>query len=512
MSKIGNLLSRTHPEYNKTLPDWLFWEATYLGGKEYIESNLHQYFKEGDEEFKQRRERATRENHSKRIVDKISANIFKEGPLRNSESDRYTEWLKNVDGHGTPINRYMEKLDIWASVFGRVYNVMDKLPLEEGQITGTFRDNLMSDPYMYMVFPQNMLDIAFLEDGSVKWALVKEIYRDDEDPYGSTGDLETRYRLWEIGQYTLYDEHGGMIEQKETGIDCVPIIVHDSEESLSDYTAISLLADIAPIDRSIMNNWSRLDTIVNDQTFSQLIFPIESIAIKELIDNERLREDYFALASNRVLLYSAAAGIDVKPEFISPDASQAEFILSLISRQIKHLYSHIGLGATTGEEVKPESGISKAYDLDALSNLLASKAESLEETEQRVVALFSKWIGEDVEVEINYPDDFDVRTLAEEISMALDLSTLRISETFMKEFEKRIVKKALPKAFSSTVSKIEKEIEEKKYPDPNALDEPVFDFDKGSSTANGKNKVEEKYAKKKGKGTSRTTKKTASAK
>lgn len=504
MSKVEALLTRTHPTYAESTLEWNFWEQSYRGGPKYIKANMFQYYKEGDQEFKDRCKRAYRENHSKSIVDKTVSYVYKDGPTRRTDSELLKKFFKNVDGKGKSMDQFMKMVATWAAVFGRIYIVMDKAEMPEEKRTGTALDNLGQIPYLYILFPQEVPDIAFNKDGSVKWALVKEEVRDDDDPFSSSGDLVDQYRLWEAGKWTLYSDDGTEKDSGSTGQNAVPIIAVDSEESLSAYNGGSLLTDIAPIDRAIMNNWSRLDTIVNDQTFSQLIFPIEGAAMTDMLDNEEMRDQYFTLATNRVLLYSAAAGHQVKPEFISPDASQAEFILSMISRQIKHLYSHIGLGASTGEEVKPESGISKAYDLDELSKLLAAMADNLEEAEDRIVDLFSLWTNQKVEAEINYPDDFDVRTLSEEIAQAQDLATLRISETFMKEIEKRIAQKALPKAFTETQEKIEKEIEAKTFPDEEVADAPVFDFDK-------KNRVEATYDDKKNTGKSRTQKKTAQA-
>ncbi|UYW75859.1 hypothetical protein OFY05_23540 (plasmid) [Pseudocitrobacter faecalis] len=41
--------------------------------------------------------------------------------------------------------------------------------------------------YAYWISPQQLLDVAWDEDGNMLWALIVEIARDDEDPFTSTG-------------------------------------------------------------------------------------------------------------------------------------------------------------------------------------------------------------------------------------------------------------------------------------------------------------------------------------
>ena len=242
-----------------------------------------------------------------------------------------------------------------------------------------------------------------------------------------------------------------------------------------------MIGDIAYLDRAIFNNWSRLDVIVNEQTFSQLMFPIEGLTHPELLEDKKLREKLMTLAVNRVLFYSSEAS--AAPTFISPDASQAEFILTMIERQIRQLYSSMGLNNEVGEETKSESGVAKAFDFDKLNKLLAGKADNLEYAENKMNEFFGAWIEDDgIECMTDYPENFDVRSLSDEIAIANELALMNISETFTKEIEKIVVKKAMPKAEKQLISKIDKEIEEKVIEDPNIdrfdFDEPGKDKDK----------------------------------
>jgi hypothetical protein len=474
MAEGSKLISRRHPSYNPMASRWDFWLASYRGGDDYINEHLFQYFKEGDEEFKARKARAYRENHCRRLCDIINSYLFKEPAKRKTSNALLTKFFNNADGMGGTLAQFMKTASLFSAVLGRVYLVMDKKILPKDEQTGTQADNLKELPYIYMVYPQDVLDLAYDDDGRLLWALLREQSRDDADPWASSGEIETQYRLWERGKWTLLNDSGMVIDAGDTELDDVPIVALDNEND-TPYSGASLIVDVSNLDRAIFNNWSRLDTIVCDQTFSQLIFPIEGLPA-DIVENDELREQFLTLATNRVVLYSAQA--QTPPEFISPDASQVQFVLTMIEKQVKQLYATFGLQGETGEETKAQSGVAKAYDFDKLNKLLASKADNLEKVENKLVELFGQWVNVNgITAEISYPEEFDVKSLADEIAVAQELTLLDISQTFTKEIEKQVVLKALPKAEETTVNAIFKEIDTKVEPDDEAEKKPVFNFD-----------------------------------
>ena len=459
----GKLITRLHPKYSTYKTIWDFLLTSYEGGEKYTANNLFQYIREGDEEFKARSKRAFRENHSRRIIDLIISYLFKAQPTRVMDNQHLIDFYSNVDGQGTPMHQKLKYFSAMASVLGRVYVVMDKRPLPDDERTGTNRDNLKEKPYIYMVLPQNVLDISFNEDGIIQWILIKESIRDDEDPFNSTGDVLDQFRLWTTDGCYVFDEDGKYVAEKsvKTNLNVVPVIPLDGEE-YDEFCGASTISDVAYLDRAIFNNWSRLDVIVNDQTFSQLCFPIEALPSDAIIDDEKLQKQFLVLSTNRILLYAAQAGAG--PSYISPDASQAEFILSMIEIQTKQLYASMGLSSEVSSEVSRSSGVARSYDFDKLNKMLVTKATALEKAENLIVKLFSKWMNISVDdFKVDYPDDFDVKSLSDEILIAQELSLLGVSERFNKEIMKRIAKKALPKIEPEILNEINDEIEAKDY-------------------------------------------------
>lgn len=70
-----------------------------------------------------------------------------------------------------------------------------------------------------------------------------------------------------------------------------------------------------------------------------------------------------------------------------------------------------------------------------------------------------KWQGiTNATFTVDYPDEFDMKSLEKEIEDAVKLKSLQISPTFEAELMKRLAKKALPKIDEETARDIEEEI------------------------------------------------------
>lgn len=457
----NKILTSTHPYYTDMSEEWNFYFESYNGGKKYFKNHLIKYYKEGDISFENRLKRAYRENYCKSIIDIINSYLFKESATRQIKDERLEKYFNNIDGHGKDINQFMKSASIVSSIFGRAYIVTDKTKLPESVITGTAKDDLKANCYSYIVSPLSVKDIAFDEYGKVKWALIEETVRNDDDPFASDLMVEVRYRLWTKTGWFLYDEKGGEIEKGQYNLGYPPITYIDTGEKGTVYCGTSLISDIAYIDKSIFNNCSKLDNIISEQTFSQLIFPIEGLLVQEMLESPELKDKFMRMAVGNILFYSAQA--EAKPEYISPDASQAETILATIKHQIKQIYSIIGLQPTESGSAGSEyaSGTSKQYDFDKLNKLLAGKADSIELAERQLVDIFNAWLKLDVEATINYPDEFDIRSLADEIILGEELMLLNISQTFNKTIQKNIALKALPKEAKETIDTVLKEIKDK---------------------------------------------------
>lgn len=467
--QLNNLVKRRHPEYQGLKPHWDFLEATYKGGREWFKDNIFRYFKEGDGEYDDRVGRAYRFNHTREIVDLVNKYVFR-GANEIVRSDAapvaVKEFWNRATLNGKSISTFMPFLSKKASIFGRVWVVVDNRASEEAMSVADEKKQ-KSRVYSYIVRPQDVLDYAFDDAGELLWILIREVHRDDDDPFASSGDSNYRYRLWNKNEWFLFDNEGtddapkvALASRGEHGLNQVPVFYHDSMGDDEQYSSPSLIGDIAYLDRACANYLSNLDAIIQDQTFSQLAMPAQGLLPGE-DDYEKMKE----AGTKRIFLYDGESG--GAPHFISPDPKQAELIITSIKQIINEIYHSVGVA---GERTKQDnsagidnsSGVAKAFDFERVNALLVSKGASLERAEAKMVELVLAWSGISnfggVEY-VRYPENYDARGLYEEIDIAYRLEQITTPLKVKQHQLKRVIKKLYPLADEATQKELLKSVD-----------------------------------------------------
>lgn len=461
--KLIEFLERRHPTYEDNEVHWKFLEDCYDGGREWFVSNIFKYLREGDEEYADRVERAYRFNHSREIVDLVNKYIFKQDANRNDKdaSPAIKTFWHRAGRNGGTIRELMWYASARSSIFGRSYLVIDSnrpsdlLTVADEKAAGV-------RVYGYIVPPHDMLDISFDDNGGINWALVRENYRDDVDPLGGDGNVKDRFRLWSKDDWQLFEitEKGKkktvtMVASGVTNLGMVPIVPIDHTTTEAIWDSPSLIGDIAYLDRAVANYCSNLDAIIQDQTFSQLTLPGQSVMPGEDTQNTMME-----LGTKRIFVFNGEHG--AKPEYISPDPKQAQVILQVINKIISEIYHTVGMA---GERTKQDnavgidnsSGVAKAYDFERMNALLVTKASALARAENKVIELVCAWMGEKKPKEdlVQYPESFDVRGIYDEFEIATNLALLEAPEEVRREQMRLLVEKIFPRLSKDLRDKIE---------------------------------------------------------
>lgn len=486
--RLGRVISRRHPFYQKKLSHWNFLEACYEGGREWFDANIFRYIKEGDKDYQDRVKRAYRFNHSKEIVNLVNKYIFKAKVIRNEENapEPIVKFWKKATKGGDSIEKLTRQFAKEASVFGRVWIVVDNNKIE-GIVSKEDEEQMGVRSFAYSVKPQNVLDMSFDHEGDLNWILIHETIRDDEDPFESTGVEMSRFRLWTRDSWYLmerlntaspsgYIPSGGVNTNQELaiqvdsgyhGLGFVPVFPHDHNESDEVYFSPSLIDDIAYLDRASANYLSNLDAIIQDQSFSQLAMPAQG-----LLPGEDAYSKLVEMGTKRIFLYDGEHG--GAPSYLSPDPKQAELIVTVISKIVNEIYHTVGMA---GERTKQDnavgidnsSGVAKAYDFERVNALLTSKAFSIKKTEVRILKTVMLWNGvnmEEAEIEklLTYPDTFDIRGIADEFDIAEKLTLVCAPMGMKKEQMKALVDKLFPQIKDDLKQELIKEIDDMKDP------------------------------------------------
>jgi hypothetical protein len=457
--QLAQMIERRHPFYALLTPHWNFLEATYDGGREWFDENLFKFHKEGVVEFEDRQKRAYRPNHTREVVDLVNKYIFKATIARKVDDapDHVKAFWTNATMHRRDVTDFMRLVSQKSSVFGKIWVVMDSIAPAEGATIADQKSGA-ARVYGYIVKPQNALDMAFDATGALEWIMIQESFRDDE-LFGGSGTVQPRYRLWTQNHWALFAEgkrRGSkrryeIVAVGEHNLGAVPVFAVDHVIAEDQYWATGLIDDVAYLDRAVANYLSNLDAIIQDQTFSQLVIPAQAIMPDDEGDAKILE-----MGTKRMFTYDAQAG--VAPQFISPDPRQATLILSVINKIISEIYHTVGMsGERTKEDnsmgIDNSSGVAKAYDFERMNAMLASKAQSLQVAENKMVAFTrlyntdgdptSVFEDEDSKL-VSYPGNFDVRSLYDEFEIASQLALLAAPDKVRQEQMKLLIDKLFP--------------------------------------------------------------------
>jgi len=492
---LRSFFDRRHPAYGDLLSHWLFLEETYRGGRRWFQDNIAKYYKEGETEFTARLNRAYRFNHTREVVELVQKYLFKAKVTRNAAAPQVVaDFWKKATLNGLDIDQLMRMASVSNSISGRCAVVVDNnFPVEmvevvegEGESKPRKRSVSVAEAkernfriYAYVVPAKDVLDYAFDEDGDgeLLWVKLRERVRDDADPLYSSGDMIERVRLWTRDGWQVYEEIVNpntaprgkkepekKVVLKDSGshdLGRVPVILSDHTIGHDPYRVPGLIDDIAYLDRAIANYLSNLDAIIQDQTFSQLAIPAQSI-----MPGEDIYQKVLEMGTKRVFAYDGGAGSTAVPVYLSPDPKQAHVILSVINKIINEIYHTIGLaGERTKEDnavgIDNSSGVAKAYDFERVNSLLLSKAQACERVENEIVDLVLAWAGEAPAKDklVTYPTTFDVMRLVDDLVTAEALAKLGAPSEVRREQMRSFIDKLFPQLKKELRDKIEKDIE-----------------------------------------------------
>lgn len=493
--KLTELVKRRHPRYAEMLAHWDFLEATYEGGRAWFADNIFKYLKEGDDEFRDRVKRAYRFNHTKQVVDMVDKYLFKMPVARRTDDapESVKAFWKRSTLTGLDIDTFARRISNATSRYGRVWVIVDSTFSTgtsadggEGDEVVTLADRAASGggPYAYIIRPQDLLDISYDEVGEYNWALVREIGRDDADPFESSGAPVVRYRLWTRDGWYLFEEKTVRGKVRVETIDAathalgvVPIVQADHQFSEEPYESSGLIDDISYLDRANANYLSNLDAIIQDQAFSQLTMPAQG-----MVAGEDGHKKLVSIGTNRLFTYNGES--PHKPEYISPDPRQAGMILAAIGKIVNEIYHSVGLSGErtkddNGGGVDNSSGVAKAYDFERTNSLLTAKAQSLQIVERRIARLVALWEGEDGEINddislVSYPEKFDTRSLHDEFEIGARLSLLAAPDEVRRMQMSQVIDKLFPGASEEERDKLEASLKDWP-PEPIAAALPLSD-------------------------------------
>jgi len=418
----------------------------YEGGGGFLTGEyLEKHPRENEEKFKMRKNMAYFLNYTKPCVDAHVTPIFKK--LANREwsgigSPAWETFKDDVDLAGNDIESLMKKAADVAKLCGCSFIIMDRN--KEAEVEGTLASvshDRSQLPYAFVVDPLNVKEIKTDRFGHIT---LFSYYEQDEENENVRLLRTLTKDGWKLEGIGNSDRNDG--DSWELGM--VPVVPLASKDFnpmrpfvLSDFTSI------AYTNKMIYNLCSQLTEILTDQTFSVLVFPT----------NE---ESELVIGTNN------AIGIPPEsshmPTFIAPDAAPAKTLQDTIASLQQEIYRMAGVVNITGVRSQ-QSGVAKAWDFEQTNQVLADFADRIENAELKVAELFKKWMNVEFDYTVNYPSDYNISDIENELANAEVALNLAFGDKFNIEIFKRVITSYLPEIsdeeFDDMVKDYESELE-----------------------------------------------------
>lgn len=468
-----DLEKRQHPEYKAYAEHYALLAASYLGGQDYLdnaEEYIVQHPFEEDSMYEVRVKLAYYLNYCKRVVESYTNFIYKEGP-RRSEDTQLSIWFDNVDGKGTSMNDFMKSVSSLSSVFGFVDILLDAPKKEKDAYTVADVSEGELLPYLSLYTPLEAIDWSTDYLGRFNWVLYKyRFYEDSDVTVARTTSKPYRVLYMDPKQWLRWSMQDETFKENGTNeIGCVPV-VRCRNRMDSGTAGISLIGDIAYVNRAIFNWCSLLTEQIQRQTFSQLVIPDNGDFFNsELsgLDGDNIdpttgevKTNLFKrIGTSWAFTFPAESG--QPPQYISPDNQQIDAIWQTICNHITEIFRMVGLSASESSDAGKGNGGSKQRQYLSVEAALSFKAGALEDAENRIIKNYCRQQGIEWQPAFAtvYPRTFDVLGLLEELESSLALATACGSATLntyvMKKLTGRLTKEAPPEIRAAIESEID---------------------------------------------------------
>jgi len=388
--------------------DYEFLRDFYTGRGGYLNGKyLVKFPNESDEKFKNRIEYSPFFNFCKKIVDSIVGHIFKKSPIRKLDKSLwYEKFINNTDRRGTYIDDKMTQLLKLTLINGVIFIIVDKPRIhvetaQEEKELGVF-------PYLTFRKPTQLLDYALDEFGNLTYIIFKEANPQDPAKLLYRKYTQNEWFIAEDEQFSKIKDSG---EHKLGVVPVIPFAVTQLEDD--ELLATPFILEIARLQKDFYNAVSELRTLLRDNTFPVLTFPVKGDTEVEALRNQGL-----TLSTNNGLLYNAEAG--AKPEFIAPPSDPAQIYLSYMEFLMKQIFKQVNLDFANS---KAESGLAKQYDYLEFTTMLVNFANALEACEYKIAELVATWLDEEFKGYIEYSKQFtilDAEQFAQTVLTVLD--------------------------------------------------------------------------------------------
>ena len=419
-----------HPDYENNVDRWEFYLRSYMGGQDYRDgSYLTSYLNEDKNAYSRRLALTPLDNHCRNVVHVYSSFLWRVPPTRNYQqmegSADLEAFLKDSNLDGQSFNSFMRESQIWSSVYGHVWIMLDK----PQSTAGTRAEELAQEirPYVTLITPENVYDWKYERMPSGRHELTYMKVRESVNRIDGT-TTETFFRIWDREQIKLVRYLGDTAEIVETidnPIGKIPAVFLPSNRSVVRGIGISDISDVAYMQQAIYQELSEIEQLIRISNHPTLVKTYDTDA---------------SAGAGAVINISDDMDGALKPYQMQPSGANLDAIRASITDKIEAINRMAHMGAVRGTEAITQSGVAMQTEFQMLNAKLSEKADILELAEEQLWELWCTWQGHNLhEVEISYPDSFDIRDYESELNFLQKTRSSGVkSVTLLREIDKQI--------------------------------------------------------------------------
>jgi len=460
-----NELKETSSFHKAFSEKWTLYQNAYSGTTALIESGILSEDIDRDPlDVSYREKSAWGQNLSEWIVN-IIADFVGLSDFEEDFSAISKDWALNA--FINDCNMLGTNWDVWWSDIRRaVYATgMNGIIVDKGKGSGNDAEMKANGvyPYVSRYSPLSVLNAIYERDPMSNRPFLSHV---------KLLESNGTYKFWYQDYWELYKDEDGkvvLIDGGENPLGEIPFVWHyNLKDVFNNVLGVSDIVDIARNDVSIIRLTADMAQITNAAAFLMLARPKSAIR-----DEPELK-----VGPNEQITFDADNPGGTKPFWLTPDVSgPINAILEIIAKQemsairsknLNAVFSTMSADARSGDSIKQA--------LKFLEAMLNRKVSNEIEARQNVMKYWLMWQGmEDMEekISISHSRSFDVGSLLVTIADALTAkTTVRSSDTFLKELDKIIVKKVTPDLTTDIYRVISDEIDAAKV----VLPDEVSDF------------------------------------
>ena len=424
-------LTAKHDLWNAQIDNWEFYIRSYLGGNDYQNGMyLHRYILETAEDYQSRIRHTPVDNHCKNVVQIYTSFLWRVAPTRDYGSLdgdlQLQSFINDADLDGRSFNTVMREVQMNSSIYGNCWVIIDK-PQSNAN---TRAEELAQDirPYISIYTPENVVNWNYKRSASGRFYLDLLVLVEDINSERAIVKVFTEEMIstYEVEEYEQKHSEGKvrLVEEIPNPIGKIPAVNVYNLRGNKRPIGISDLADVAPLQQSIYNDYSEKEQLIRLANHPSLVKTpnVEASAGAGAIIE--IPEDLEA---------------SLKPYIIQPSGQNLDGIMKCIQTKVDAIdrITHMGSVRATGSQIA--SGIALQTEFQLLNARLSEKADYLENAEEQIWSLFALWQDKQWDGSVNYPDTFDIRDWANDLQFLQMAKASGIkSETFNKEIDKQI--------------------------------------------------------------------------